>query len=358
MGKADVSPTDNLLLASLSSDLRPLLAAYPLPELNGRNVFLTGATGFIGYWLLVAIHCLNQDGANIRVRALSRDPDRFLALHPEFRGMAWLSWTRGDVRSYAIPPERFDAVIHGAADTSPSAAANADELRDSIIGGTLKVLDHAIASGAERILFLSSGTVYGEQPADLARMAEHHPFGELPVGVKADGYLDGKRTMEALAFAASDRIVPVVARCFAFIGYGLPVHLAVGQFIRDAKENAAIAVNGDGLPVRSFLYAADLAVWLLALLVRGAAKQAYNVGSPDGMSLADTAAVVQRVLAPGKQVLIKGTAGPSPRLRYVPDVSKAEQELGLRVWTSFPDAVRWAAREHGVTIESPIHGPA
>lgn len=343
MTSADPAP-DFPLVEYLSETLSARLMAYPLPELHGKKLFFTGATGFMGYWLLLAIRCLNREGADIRVHALSRNPDDFLARHPECRDMSWLSWTRGDARNYAMPDQRFDAVLHGAADTSPQAAANTEDLRDSIVGGTRRVLDHAAASGAKRILLLSSGAVYGEQPADLAHIDESFAFRDTPVDAKPDGYLTGKRIMETLAFAAGGKIEPVVARCFAFIGYGLPEHLAVGQFIRDAEESAAITVHGDGRPVRSFLYAADLAVWLLALLARGAARQAYNVGSAEAMSLAETAATVRNVLAPEKQVLIQGTRANSVRQRYVPDIGKAERELGLRVWTQFPEAVRLTAR--------------
>lgn len=303
----------------------------------------------MGSWLLLAVHCLNRSGADILVHALSRDPDAFLARHPECREMSWLRWSKGNVRHYAIPDERFDAIIHGAADTSPAAAANAAELQSSIVDGTQRVLGHAIDCGARRVLLLSSGTVYGEQPVDIERLEESFPFQDTVGGV--DGYLEGKRAMEKLAFTADKRLETVVARCFAFVGYGLPAHLAIGQFIRDAREGDAVVVNGDGQPVRSFLYAADLCVWLLALLAKGASRQAYNVGSPEGRSLAETAVIVRNALSPGKPVIIKGATGSSVRRRYLPDVSKAERELGLRAWTCLPEAVRQTARSMDDTLE-------
>lgn len=336
------------LAEQLIGDISPLLAAYPLPELHGKRLFITGATGFMGYWLLLAIHCLNRTGADIHVRALSRNPDTFLEQHPECREMEWLCWSKGDVRSYAIPDERFDAIIHGAADTSPAAAANPEELRDSIVGGTRHVLAHAIACHARRVLLLSSGTVYGEQADDMERIDESSPFQDSSSVV--DGYLQGKRAMEALSCACDEGLETVVARCFAFVGYGLPAHLAIGQFIRDAREGDAIIVNGDGQPVRSFLYAADLCVWLLALLVKGRSRHAYNVGSPEGRTLAETATIARDALAPGKPVVIKGLQGSLARRRYLPDVGKAERELDLRVWTQLPEAIRQTAR----SLEYPL----
>lgn len=336
------SSSRETLMEQLMADLSPLLDAYPLPELQGKHLFITGATGFMGYWLLLAIHCLNRSGTHIRVCALSRAPEAFLARCPECKSMDWLTWIQGDITDYTFPEERFDYLLHGATDTSPAAATRPEELRASIVVGAERVLTHARACEARRTLWLSSGTVYGEQPDDLERIEESRAFAPA-TNHGPDGYLEGKRAMEALAIAATD-VDSVVARCFAFIGHGLPPHLAVGQFIRDAKENLEIAVNGDGHPVRSFLYAADLAVWLLALLVRGSPGQAYNVGSPHGMSLAEAAATVRDTLAPSKALAIKGTTSSQARRRYVPDTRKAEQQLGLRVWTQFPDAIRRTAR--------------
>jgi dTDP-glucose 4,6-dehydratase len=322
------------------ADLESLFAAYPLPELAGQRLFITGATGFIGYWLQLAIHSLNRRGAGIQVVALSRNPESFLVAHPECQAMNWLSWTQGDVRHYDFPEGHFDAFIHGAADTSPAAAANPIELFDTIVSGARHVLDHALAAKTRRILLLSSGAIYGEQPHQVERLCETDAFACAPF--QADNaYGEGKRAMEMLgaSYAHTHGIEPVVARCFAFIGHGLPEHLAISQFIRDAQENEFIAVNGDGRQLRSFLYAADLAVWLLALLCRGKAGVAYNVGASHAITLAEAAESVRSVLAPAKRVEVLGNASASARQRYVPDTRRITGELKVDIWTDMETAI-------------------
>ncbi len=323
------------------ADLKTLLKRYPLPELADKRIFITGATGFVGYWLLLAIETMNQQGANIHGCALSRHPDMFLSRCPEFRDISWLKWIKGDIRSYRFPKESFDAFIHGATDTSPEAAAQPSELLDTIIEGTRHVLDHAVASGTRRVLLLSSGAIYGEQPQSLDHIQENYTGACDPLDYR-NAYGEGKRIMEMLGatYSRTHDIEPVVARCFAFVGHGLPAHLAIGQFIRDAQENECIVVNGDGAQVRSFLYAADLAVWLLALLSRGKSGRAYNVGSPHGSTLAEVARIVQEIVAPGKSVKFSGSHVTTTRHRYVPDTSAAEHELGLYAWTNLHDAIR------------------
>lgn len=332
------------LMRLLMSDLEPLIAAHPFPELSGTRIFLTGATGFIGYWLLLAIHSLNLRGAEIRVLALSRDPQRFLARRPECGAMTWLEWVQGDVRSYPQPSGAFDSFIHAAADTSPEAAADPLGLFDSIVSGTRHVLEHARSVHTRRILLLSSGAIYGEQPETMERLRETAAIACNPLHAD-NAYGEAKRAMEMLAtcYAHSHAIEPVIARCFAFIGYGLPPHLAIGQFIRDALSAPQITVKGNGRPVRSYLYAADLAIWLLAALSRGNAGCAYNVGSPQSLTLGQTAATVQHVLAPDQALVIMG-GGASARQRYVPDTELIEQTLGIKVWTDLPDAIAKTAR--------------
>jgi dTDP-glucose 4,6-dehydratase len=99
-------------------------------------------------------------------------------------------------------------------------------------------------------------------------------------------------------------------------------------------------VAGDGTPRRSYLYAADLAVWLWTTLFKGESGRPYNVGSEADVSIADLARLVARVLRPGIPVQIaeKPAAGAPPR-RYVPSTARAAQELHLYNRVDLADAI-------------------
>jgi UDP-glucuronate decarboxylase len=154
-----------------------------------------------------------------------------------------------------------------------------------------------------------------------------------------------KRAAEHLCALVGEQhgLETVVARCFAFVGPDLPLdaHFAIGNFIRDALTTDAITVSGDGTPLRTYLDQSDLAHWLFTLLEHGRSGLAYNVGSDEVISIAELAHLVRDVLAPEKPVHILGKPDArAARNRYVPDIRKAQQQLGLSVTVPLADAIR------------------
>lgn len=139
-----------------------------------------------------------------------------------------------------------------------------------------------------------------------------------------------------------------IARCFSFVGPYLPldIHYAIGNFIRDGLAGGPIHVSGYGTPYRSYLYAADLAIWLWTILFRGIPGEAYNVGSDDAITIRNLAYQVATSFPNLPKVIIANPPVPG-RLaeRYVPSVKKARESLGLNSWTKLKEAlhrtIRW-----------------
>jgi dTDP-glucose 4,6-dehydratase len=121
-----------------------------------------------------------------------------------------------------------------------------------------------------------------------------------------------------------------IARCFACVGPHLPLdaHFAIGNFIRDAMKGEPIKVK-DGTPYRSYLYAADLAVWLWTILFKGVACHPYNVGSEQEITIESLARTVAS--AEDGSVLVQPLSliHSSHAYRYVPSVRFTHSSLGL-----------------------------
>lgn len=341
----------DLPLPSRDLDLVLDLSGGDLAGLSDARVFLTGGTGFFGRWLVETWLRARSGRGRGELHVLSRDPEAWFLRCPHLAGRAGLHVHRGSQAAFAFPAGAFDAVIHGAVAQGPLGPTFLENLE-----GTARVLAFARAAGAARVLFLSSGAVYGAQPPTLSHLPESHTGMRTPLE-EASAYGLAKAGSEFLACEASRTGGPavVIARPFAFVGPGLPLdrNYAIGNFIRDALGKGPLRIEGDGTPLRSYLYAGDLAVWLWALLVRGSDRKAYNVGSPEAISITDLADRVRVVLCPDRAVSIAGRPDPSrPASRYVPDTSLAERELGLRVAVPLDEAIRRTADWARMGVES------
>ncbi len=307
-------------------------------ELRGARLFLTGATGFIGCWLLETFLAANRRLAlGAEAVVLTRRPDAFRRDRAHLAGDAAVRLVEGDVRRFEFPAGAFSHVVHGAVDSTQAPA----EFTSAILEGTRRTLEFCRARGVRRLLLLSTGAVYGPQPAAIERLSESHAC--VPAAAHPRGaYGEAKRQAEAMC-TAERATEAVIARGFAFVGPYLPVdtHYAIGNFIRDGLKGGPIVVNSDGSSVRSYLYASDMAAWLWAILLRGGARQAYNVGSEDAITIGDLARAAAEAFEEPLEVVIRGGPVPgAPVDRYVPSTQRARTELGLTQTCDLREALR------------------
>lgn len=343
------SPSPYLSLAS-SVDLdRMVQGVRAWERLRGARLFMTGASGFIGKWLLASLLEANRRLAlDITVTGLSRDPAAFLRRQPGLADAPELDWVSGDVRTVDLAGARFDFVVHGATEVIDQGGPL--DTFDTIVSGTRRVLDLAVAAGANDVLLLSSGAVYGRQPPTLALMPEDHG-GAPDITTPGAAYGEGKRVADWLGalYSGEGRINVKSARIYAQVGPHMPLdrHFAIANFIGDALAGRPVLIRGDGSTIRSYMYAADLAVWLWTILLQGAPGAAYNVGSEDAVGLGDLARRINLLLGSDAGVEILGAPVPPERIdRYVPDTRRARDELGLSLDIGLDDAIARTAQWH------------
>ena len=314
----------------------------PWDLLAGRRVFLAGGTGFFGCNLLDAYtHAWERHRLNGQVSVLTRDPEAFLLKAPHLARHPGVEIIEGDLANDGSRDGSWDFVIHAAVEYGESA-----ELLQRNLGLTERVLDLARRCGARRILFTSSGAVYGPQPPGNSQMEEAYAGMEpLP---DLGAYAEAKRASERLGLVHGERHGQdfLIARCFAFLGSWLPLTdaRAAGNFIADAIAGGPIDVKGDGRPFRSYLHGEDLADWLWTILLRGVHGRPYNVGSNEEISIAGLAYRIRDLLAPGAEVRIAQEPGDGHPPRYIPSIERARLELGLVPRLGLDEAILRTAR--------------
>jgi dTDP-glucose 4,6-dehydratase len=301
---------------------------------KGASLFITGGTGFFGKSMLdYRLRHPEWPWAKAEWVILSRSPDRFMAECPQLANQPGVSFVAGDVRNFAFPAGHFDAIIHAA--TSAVTTLPDVEMTSVILDGARHVTDFAKAAECSKILFTSSGAVYGPRIA---------PAGEGDACNPATAYGKGKLAGERLLADAGLDVR--IARCFAFVGPHLNrgIHFAIGNFIQNCIDGMPIVVNGDGTPLRSYLYADDLVEWLFAILERGESGSPYNVGSGHAVSIRELAETVRGVLGADVDVAVSEEPVRNARASvYVPVVERAKTELALEVRTPLEDAIRLSA---------------
>ncbi len=317
-------------------------------ELTGQRIFITGGTGFVGKWLLATLIDANVKlRLSCQITVLSRDPESLLREWPSVRGR--VKWVVGDVRNFSLDVECFDTAIHAATDVI--AQASSYDVFSTCVEGTKRVLELVHRCKARRLLLVSSGAIYGPLPLGMTHVPETYLGGPNPL-LAGSAYGEGKRVAEWLtAQAASNQLEVKIARVFALVGphIALDKQFAIGNFIRAAIYGEDIVIQGDGTPYRSYLYAADMAAWIWAILLKGSSGEAYNVGSMESISIANLAERVCGVLASKSRIKIKGHSqhDVTPSL-YVPDCRKARSYLDIAAPMKLDEAIQRTAKWYAI----------
>lgn|SRR3990167_4800061 len=305
--------------------------------LKKQHIFMTGGTGFFGCWLLESFIYANEIlKLNAKVTVLTRNYGAFLKKCPHLAKHPSIHFYEGNVTQFKFPTEQFSHMIHAASDTHDHGQ---DDFLETIIKGTLRVLTFAKYAGTKQLLFISSGAIYGSQPTHISHLSEED---ETPYHPISD-YGQAKQAAEQLChqFGKTHAIAIKIARCFAFVGPYLPLdkHFAIGNFIHDAINEKPILIKGDGSTLRSYLYAADLAIWLWTILFKGQALYPYNVGSDEAITLTDLAHLIANHCNQPLPVTTMKTRDPlKPIERYIPKIARAKA-LGLKQGKTLQDAI-------------------
>jgi GDP-4-dehydro-6-deoxy-D-mannose reductase len=266
------------------------------------RILVTGAAGFVGQWLLPALHAAFPEAT---LFGLATDP----VTDVRARGVPAAvptTWLIGDLRDdhyvrHAVETAAPELVIHLAAISHlPTAAADPAQAWDVNVTATARLLHHLEARrvagpGASRVLIVGSAEQYGRHET------HEGPLAETAVQAPRTVYAATKAAQEVLALQhwRATGLPVVVARSFNHSGAGqpprflLPALVARAQSLVDAPVGTPMPV-GNRTPIRDFLHVSDVVAAYISLCQRGTPGEAYNVASGTGYSVQQ---VLERVVA-------------------------------------------------------------
>lgn len=315
------------------------------------TILVTGAAGFIGSHLCEA---LLADGH--RVIGLDNfdpfyDPAVKLANLDGVLNLPAFQLERGDIRDRQLLRQIFtrqpvDVVIHLAAKAGvrPSILQPA-EYFDVNVNGTLQVLESMAEARVNRLVFISSSSVYGNQAKT--------PFSETDdVSHPISPYAASKRSGELLAYTYHHLYGMDMAclRLFTVYGPRQRPDLAIHKFAQLALENRPIPLYGDGKTRRDYTFVADVVRGIQQLLALPAwGYEIFNLGGGNPVSLLDMVRALEHALERPLEVQFMPRQ-PGDVEQTFADTSKARAVFGYQPRVALKEGValftQWLKR-HG-----------
>lgn len=273
----------------------------------GSHVLIAGATSFLAAYLVEFFASLSECWPEqpVVIHALARNSDK---LHSRFPHLSKQSWFRPIIQDVCDPlpaMDHVDFIVHAAGAGSPKhyLADPIGTTRSNVLG-VLNLLELA-RQHQSRLLFMSSGAVYGHGDSDSP--ITETDYGALdPLDISAC-YGESKRVAETLCadYHRQHGVTAVMARISHTYGPGIALDdgRSFADFIADALAGRDIVLSSDGSGSRPFCYVADATAAFLILLLRGEGGNAYNVGLDQETTIFDLARLIARLSpTPGLEV--------------------------------------------------------
>jgi nucleoside-diphosphate-sugar epimerase len=308
-----------------------------------KTLLVIGGTGFFGKSILDAFGRGLLTPWNVtHVIAMSRHADALLKTAPQLVNKR-VTLLSADISTTDNLPYA-DYVIHAAASTDVrDYTAQPEQARLNIQAGTYHYCELAKKFHAKsKIVYVSSGAVYGVQPQDVDKLDEYSVPQDLQnMDAGKQDYAAAKRDAElAIIQLGKDGLNVSIARCFALVGCWLPrgQHFAIGNFIDDVLNHRPITVKAQYKVYRSYMYADDLVEWLMTIVDHASPEcPVYNVGSDQAILVGELASELSKKYSVRAEVPLITDAKID---RYIPSIAKAKSKLGLHLKYDLMTSVR------------------
>jgi UDP-glucose 4-epimerase len=293
---------------------------------------ITGAAGFLGSSLA---NRLVREGHTVRgIDDLSAGSPDVLSREVYLE--------RGDINDRPklwTLLQDVDCVYHLAARVVvPESILYPREYNQVNVGGTVTLMEAMRDVGIRRVVFISSGAVYGNQEtqpmAETARPNPRSPYAVSKLAaeyyIRTIGDLWGIETVCLRVFNAygpGQRISPV----------NTPV---IPNFLRQARLHGTLVLHGDGGQTRDYIYADDVVYAMInAATAPNVDKQIINVGSGRETGVRELAQLAVQITGGSPEILVNNRNDGGPD-RMCADVSLAKEKLNFQPTISLEVGMR------------------
>ena len=281
-----------------NKSIKYVLEKNKFPELKNKTILITGINGMIASAIIDTLNYLNKyENYNIKIIGIVRNKQRILS---RFKDYDNLEIIEHDIINPLLIHENIDYIINAASNSHPSVFASdpVGTLLTNFIG-TKNLLDCAKYNDSRRLLYISSGEIYGEGSKNITSFKEDYR-GFIDSTNPRSCYPIGKLSAESLCVSYSDEygVDTVIAR---------PCHIygptaknddsrALSQFIFNGLNHTDIIMKSRGEQVRSYCYVLDCVTGILRILISGVSSNAYNIANNKSIiSIKETADIIAKL---------------------------------------------------------------
>lgn len=251
-------------------------------KLEGKTVLVTGATGFIGSFIIKSIlQRVKSYNADISVVAFVRNADRAKQKFLEYEDLNRITYVEQDMCESIASDVKADFIVHCASNAAPDMYLKdpVGTMRINFIG-TDNMLQFAKKCGAQKFLYVSTIEVYGKTSCD--EIGEED-FGYISSSNLRSCYPESKKCCENLTvcFGKQYGLNVSIGRLSYIYGAGMSKTDAkvCALFARKVAAGEDIVLKSEGKQLRSYTYVSDAITGLLTVLLDGADGEAYNIAS-------------------------------------------------------------------------------
>jgi len=266
-----------------------------------------------------------------------------------FPGIQGLNLVQGDLcdlkqMKEAIRQDNINKVIHvGALSFIPDTQENPYKAFEVNFKGTLNILEAARKSDLDRIVHVSTSSVYGE--IQYVPMDENHPLN--PKGIYGASKLAAEKAVES--YAESYGLKTTIIRPTNVYGPGDLYNRVIKIFIENALLGKPLSLQGGGLQRRDFTYVEDTVRGIvLALNNERAVGETFNISYGEDHSIKEVAEIIGEIV-PGTKV--EGTQGRKVDVQKRRlDTSKAQKTLSytprFNLRSGIKEYIKWTVETY------------